>query len=208
MSIGDSAFSSCSSLTSLSIPNSVTGIGKCAFKGCSSLASINVDALNSNFLCIDGVLYNKSRTALLAFPARKNTSKYCIPNSVTSIEECAFYDCNSLTNIDIPSSVTSIGRFVFSGCYSLTNIHIQSTVPEKVQVGDWGIKDEQYESITLYVPSGTRWAYRHHPLFGKFKNIEIEWSDLPQEKLSPPPVYLSPTSAQTIGNTQQVKLKT
>ena len=47
-----------------------------------------------------------------------------------------------------------------------------------VFVKDWAeripFREELFDTCTLYVPSGTRWAYRHHPVFGKFKNIVTE----------------------------------
>ena len=79
-SIGDYAFSGCSGLTSVIIPDSVTSIGDYAFYGCTALTSVS------------------------------------IPDSVTSIGHSAFYDCTALTSVSIPDSVTSIGRSAFYGC--------------------------------------------------------------------------------------------
>ena len=79
-SIGDYAFSNCTSLTSVTIPNSVTNIGNSAFYNCTSLTSVN------------------------------------IPNSVTTIGWEVFQGCTSLTSITIPNSVTSIGNRAFYNC--------------------------------------------------------------------------------------------
>jgi len=83
-SIGHQAFQSCTSLTSVTIPNSVTNIGDYAFSGCTSLSAITVEALNSFYSSVDGVLFNKSQTMLMQYPGGKAGS-YTIPNSVTSI---------------------------------------------------------------------------------------------------------------------------
>ena len=114
-SIGDWAFSGCSSLTSIVIPNSVTSIGSSAFSGCSRLTSISIG--NSVTSIGDSVFFNCSRLTSID-----------IPNSVTSIGNYAFYKCSSLTSIDIPNSVTSIGNHAFYYCESLTSISIGNSV--------------------------------------------------------------------------------
>ena len=126
-SIGDYAFYGCSSLTSVIIPNSVTSIGDYAFVSCSSLTSINVDSNNPNYSSVDGVLFDKDKTTLIAYPGGKQGA-YTIPNSVTSIGYRAFFNCTSLTSITILNSVTSIGDYAFYGCSSLTSVIIPNSV--------------------------------------------------------------------------------
>ncbi len=127
-SIGNYAFSGCSSLTSVTIPSSVTSIGSDAFYWCNSLTSIAVDSENSYYTDVDGVLFNKAKTALIQYPAGNTRTDYTIPSSVTIIGDHAFYNCSSLTSVTIPSSVTSIGSGAFSGCSSLTSVTIPSSV--------------------------------------------------------------------------------
>ncbi len=91
-SIGNYAFSRCSSLESVTIPNSVTSIGSSPFYGCSKLKNIDVYPENANYSSIDGILYNKDVTKLICCPGAKTS--VTIPNSVTSIGDDAFYDCN------------------------------------------------------------------------------------------------------------------
>jgi len=57
-----------------------------------------------------------------------NMTSITIPDSVTSIEECAFSYCTSLTSVTIPNSVTSIGNEAFQYCSSLTSINIPDSV--------------------------------------------------------------------------------
>ncbi len=112
-SIGDYAFSDCSGLTSVTIPDSVTSIGDYAFCKCSGLTSITIP--NSVTSIGNSAFYNcKSLTSIT------------IPDSVTSIGDYAFSDCSGLTSITIPDSVTSIGNCAFYSCSSLKNITVSS----------------------------------------------------------------------------------
>ena len=128
MSIGRSAFEGCSSLTSITIPDSVTSIGRSAFEGCSSLTNITVNSNNTAYSSKRGDLYNKDKTELLRYAAGKTAASFVIPDSVTSIGGYAFEGCSSLTSITIPDGVTSIGGYAFYGCSSLTSI----TIPDSV----------------------------------------------------------------------------
>ncbi|MEE1003139.1 MAG: leucine-rich repeat domain-containing protein [Acutalibacteraceae bacterium] len=131
-SIGDWAFSDCTSLTSVTIPNSVTSIGSSAFDSCTLLTSINVDESNSNYCDIDGVLFNKDKTTILAYPNGKATT-YSLPDSVTSIGDRAFSNCTALKSVTIGNGVTSIGDRAFERCTSLTSI----TIPDSVTSIDY-----------------------------------------------------------------------
>ena len=126
-SIGGQAFYGCTGLTSITIPNSVTSIGNYAFLGCTSITSINADTDNPNYSSIEGVLFNKNETILIQYPAGKH-GEYIIPNSVTSIGECAFWGCTGITSITITNRVTSIGSYAFLGCTGLTSVTIPNSV--------------------------------------------------------------------------------
>ena len=119
-SIGDSAFDTCSSLSEIVIPSSVTSIGDGAFSSCSSLSEIVIPS---------------SVTSIgdFAFYCCDSLSEIVIPSSVTSIGDSALYRCDSLSEIVIPSSVTSIGDSAFSWCSSLSEIVIPSSV---TSIGD------------------------------------------------------------------------
>ena len=131
--IGWMAFEGCSSLTHISIPSGVTEISSGAFYDCSSLTSIDVAENNASYKSVDGILFNKNGTELIAYPAGKTSTSYAIPSGVTRISEYAFSYCSNLTSISIPSGVTEIGSEAFIECDSLTNIGIPSSVTE---IGD------------------------------------------------------------------------
>ena len=168
------AFHDCSSLLSLEISKDVISIDEHALWGCSSLKNINVALDNLNYTSIDGVLYSKDLKRIICFPLGKNLLEYRIPYGVISIDDYTFGWCTSLQNIDIPESVTFIGENAFRFCVSLQNIHLHYQDVKKCKIGYSVFNDINFETCTLYVPSGTRWAYRHHPVFSKFKNIVTE----------------------------------
>lgn len=126
-SIGDCAFSCCEGLTSVTIPSSITSIGQFAFGSCSGLNSIDVNSNNQNYKSINGILYSNDCKTLIQCPARK-TGSVTIPSNVTSIEVSAFDNCENLTSVTIPNSVTSIKSWTFSKCTGLTSITIPSSV--------------------------------------------------------------------------------
>ena len=133
ISIGGSAFYGCSSLSAILIPAGVNNIGSDAFTNCTVLNAINVATANQVYSSIDGVLFNKSKTELIAYPAGKGTI-YSIPSGTTSIRYRAFYYCKGLTDVTIPDSVTSIGDHAFEYCSSLTSVNI----PDSVTSIGWG----------------------------------------------------------------------
>lgn len=127
--IADYAFQRCSGLYDITIPDSVIYIGDNAFYHCSDLKSITipdsvVDCSSDEF----GVLFNKDKTQLILYPGGNDRMQYCIPKSVTSIGNDAFFDCLNLTSITIPENVTDIGSFAFTYCKGLTEI----TIPEGI----------------------------------------------------------------------------
>ena len=133
-SIGEYAFQNCSGLTSVTIGNSVTSIGSRAFANCSSLTSITIP--DSVISIGDGAFWSCS-----------GLSSVIIGNSVNSIGSNAFQDCSGLTSVTIGNSVTSIGDCAFYGCRGLTSI----TIPDSVtSIGDFAFSDcEGLTEITV-----------------------------------------------------------
>ena len=123
-SIGKRALSGCKLLTSITIPDSVTGIAINAFNFCSNLAAIEVSGQNMNYTTLDGVLFNKEKTELIRCPAAKLGAHYTIPNSVKSIGDSALGGCENLKSITIPDSVTGIAINAFNFCSNLAAIEV------------------------------------------------------------------------------------
>ena len=140
-----------------------------------------------NFLKIEnGVLVrcNKAPQGHIVIPDRvteigERAFSFCtglksieIPNSVTEIGKSAF-SRSGLTSIEIPNSVTEIGKGAFYGCENLREIHCRIEHPGKVEF-DCAFNDIDRSLITVYVPVGTGYEYRHHPVFKGFKKIVTE----------------------------------
>jgi hypothetical protein len=134
-SIGDEAFIYCSDLISVTIPNSVMSIGEGAFSGCRGLTSIKVETGNTKYDSRDNCNAIIETTSNTLIAGCQNTN---IPNGVTSIGGYAFSGCDDLTSITIPNSVTSIGDNAFSGCRGLTSITIPNSV---MSIGKYAFAD-------------------------------------------------------------------
>lgn len=120
-SIGANAFSNCTGLTSITIPNSVTDIANSAFKNCTGLITVTIE---SNAL----VSANRTITTPLSTIFGSQVKNYILGEEVTGIGTCAFADCRSLRSIAISNSVTSIGNNAFYNCINLSSIVISSNV--------------------------------------------------------------------------------
>ncbi|MBR2876724.1 MAG: leucine-rich repeat protein [Clostridia bacterium] len=123
--IGAVAFCKCSSLSSITIPKNVTTIGDYAFLGCAELSSITVDDNNNYYSnSEDGVLFDKNKENLICYPAGKTETGYTVPKSVITIGEGAFMDCIALTSVTIGEDVEIIGIEAFYGCTALETVTI------------------------------------------------------------------------------------
>ena len=128
-SIGEHGFFGCSSLTSIFIPSSVEFMGNTALGACYGLSEISVSLDNPNYCSVDGVLFNKDCSMILAFPNDK-CKEYVIPDFVREIGPYAFSCCISLISVIIPNSVTAIDPYAFSSCTSLISVSIPDSVTE------------------------------------------------------------------------------
>lgn len=156
--IKSEAFASCTSLKEISIPTAVTGIGSTAFLGCTALSKISVENGNNDFSSVDGILYSKDLTKLLACPGQK-TGSVKLPDSLVEIDDGAFYECNGLTDVTIPSKVSTIGNGAFQGCDALTSVRLKGKATTINNAAF--LKIIANSETTFVVPAGTETYYKN-----------------------------------------------
>lgn len=173
--IGVSAFRDRYSLTSISIPASVTSIDNTSYQSCKNVVSITVDAGNTYFQsrnsnCIIRSTTNRLRlgcqttvipdsvTAIgdYAFYGQRNIISMNIPSSVTTIGVSSFYD-SGLSSITIPSSVTSIGANAFNHCRALEEAIVNRTTPPTLGASAF---TGAASNFVIRVPAGSVSAYQ------------------------------------------------
>ena len=143
--------SDCSSLKSVTIPDNVTAIGDFVFYRCTS---------------ISGPLCNSK---VFAYMPTDYRGEYAIPSGIQSIAGGAFYGCSGLTSITIPDSVTSIGKQAFYNCSGLTSVTSLAVRPPSCGENTF---DFYVYLRPLYVPQGSRSAYRLAQEWSKFTVVE------------------------------------
>ena len=163
VAIGDWAFNFCYSLTSVTIPNTVTNLGQGVFYYCTALTNVSIpntvtvlnDYVLSECSSLTSVIIPNSVTNIgnYAFADDAGLSSVTIPNSVTGIEDGALSDCHSLTSLTIPANVTTIGSGTFSFCPNLTGICFLGDAPT---IGD-GIFESSTAVIVYYLPDTSGW---------------------------------------------------
>ncbi|MBP3309914.1 MAG: leucine-rich repeat protein [Ruminococcus sp.] len=195
--IGESAFTGCKALKTLTISGNCEGIyGSSPFTTCTSLESITVTEGDGNYSSEDGILYNKDKSLLITYPTAKAGEKFKAPESVTEISPYAFYcaknlveadissveiinpsafrNCEKLEKVKLSKDLTIIDDYAFHNCNSLTSLRFYDKLET---VGDYafGLTSETDQSAAtlvkdfkIYAESDSL-AYQ----FAKAKNIQI-----------------------------------
>ncbi len=147
------AFDGCAGLTEVVIGNAVVNLSAATFSNCGALTQIIVGAGNPYFSSVDGVLFDRSRTALVRLPEGR-TGSYTIPRGVSAIGPESFANCAGLTGINLGYWVTTIGDRAFVNCAALTGIYGQGNAP----VHGVDIFDGSSRAIVFYLPGTSGWG--------------------------------------------------
>lgn len=126
-SIGGSAFSNCTSLESITIGSGVESLGDEWIASCRRLENITVSPENKNYSSVDGVLFNKDKSELSAYPIGNKRSSYTIPDGVEKIGKKAFYGCRYIESLTIPVSVAEIEASALGNCYDIRAVYYLGT---------------------------------------------------------------------------------
>ncbi len=127
VNISSGVFSENEDIEYIKIPSSVETISSIMFNLCSSLTEIDVADDNPYYTSVDGVVYNKDQTTLVAFPCGKGGS-FRIPDSVISIGPKAFESCYNLTEVTMGNNVLTIGNQAFLECWNLSSITLSNNL--------------------------------------------------------------------------------
>ena len=206
--IDDVAFYECTYLQDFTIPESVTTIGHAAFSWtsiekiyisknvknisinpfieCQDLTEINVDPDNKYYCDVDGVLFNKDKTELIAYPSGNARKTYTIPSSVKTIRGGAFFSCHYLEKVTIPNGVTKIFSETFANTTRLKEVSIPDTIKS---VEDYAFACSALEVVHY---RGTKKMWKKKEFNGYFTNDDIHYCN---QKIKKQPTY---TNAGTL----------
>ena len=198
-SIGQGAFTYCFKLENLNLPATLRSIGE-GQGWLLACKDITVDEANPYLTLQDGVLFNKEKTILLQYPAAREGESYRIPDGVKTVMGYSFEGNSHLKELTIPASVDSMGNS-WSSYTRLSKIRMESSVPPRSRAswlwtddhrlsGTWLYPAYDFEnSVTLYVPRGSKETYAATAPWSNFKNI-VEYDASGIE-----PIGLTPTEA-------------
>ena len=121
------AFSNCTSLESITIGRGVESLGDEWIASCRRLENITVSPENKTYSSVDGVLFNKDKSELSAYPIGNKRSSYTIPDGVEKIGKKAFYGCRYIESLTIPVSVAEIEASALGNCYDIRAVYYLGT---------------------------------------------------------------------------------
>lgn len=143
-------------MRSVSIPASVSKIEGTFAVQCFNLENIYVDENNRYFSSVDGNLFNKEKTELIRYAIGNDRQEYTIPDTVTTIKECAFTRLYSKLKLNIPANVTNIESHAFFNAHNLYYINVDENNP--VYLSDNGVLFNKDKTVLECLPGAIAYA--------------------------------------------------
>jgi len=183
-------FAGCVHLMSITIPQSVIRLDASCFNTCPSLRDINIDGKNKIYAAENGMVMDKKKTMLVAYPSASGTvnnipntvksfEKRCfegcelkgiiVPPSVAAIKDFCFEGCDSLSSVVLPASVLAMGYYCFYDCNALTEITCEAEVPPMVKKN---FEAFDPKACKLIVPEHVRDKYKAAVAWKEFADIK------------------------------------
>ena len=197
--IGENAFEENTTITKVTIPNSVTSIGDNAFYGCTGLTAVYIDNLaawcNMEFATPES---NPLYYAKNLYLHGEVVTELVVPGNVSVVKQYAFYNCSEITNIVISNSVTSIGDSAFRGCSNVKGLYLGNSVESfgdnafagcnslleirnssiiAIECNENIFSNNTYNNAKLYVPEGREEFYEKVTPWNKFIMNELNSTD-------------------------------
>ena len=161
--VGDMALASCPALASINIGTGVSDVSSNAFINCPNLATITVAAGNTALKAEDGVLFSENGTSLYVCAAKgAKNGDYTVPEGVSYVYDNAFAYCTQLTSITFPSTMVSSSNDLFVGCDNLRYVDFS-------QCNDWeqgGLLSSAGVTVRRNPTAVERVIYTKHPFAG------------------------------------------
>lgn len=179
-SIAERAFRQRPGIKSVSIPSTVKQIGTSAFSMCTSLNEINIpdgvtesaDYLFYNCTALKSISLPPSVTKIgeMSFSCCTVLGSLTLPPALQEIANYALSSIPELTTITLPASITKVGIGVFDDCSNITTLYCMAVVPP---TAGFDLGFDEYENYpTLYVPKGTIDAYKAAKAWKNFPDIK------------------------------------
>ncbi len=165
--ISDRAFSGCSNLRDVYLPDTMTDIGARTFYNCTSLTAFHVGDNNAAFSTSDGILFSKDGHTLIRYPSGKNESEYTIPDDVNTLAADAF-QAAKLSWVKVPEGVKVLPAFCFVGCTNLQTIILPDSLTTLQNECLWRIATSE-----LTIPAGVT-GVEGHFAGGGLVNIYVD----------------------------------
>ncbi|MGN0229524.1 MAG: leucine-rich repeat protein [Muribaculaceae bacterium] len=190
--VGSTLFFNAIGLKKLVIGSNVETIGAGLCTGTASLAAVELADGNANFAVVDGILYNKDMSTLVAYPGGRTETAYTLPETVTTIDAQAIRNTNiehfvsnsnlntlnamalaqnaNLKTVKLGDKVTAIAGNTFNGCNAITEVYCFNPVP----VAGVNFTTTAYANATLYLTTNEAIeAYKADANWGKFANFSL-----------------------------------